>query len=361
MSKDLTNSAVDRRNILNNNTALQEVYEQVGFYGLKFEGKYRFTKQQIASYFEVDIRTIDRLLENHKQELEQTGYELFTGSKLKHFKEEVLKFLEKAKSGEDVHDISVVHIVQLFENEADGLSKTVNLGVFTYKTFLNVGMLLTGSERAQILRSAILDIVIDVLNKKLGGTTKFINQREEEFLPSAIREYNYRKEFTNALDKYIDSNKFKYSQLTDKIYKSIFKENAKEYRKIVQLNNKESVRSTMYSEVLDLISGYENGYADFLKKKSEQLNRRLTLSEAHLLFNEFESVMEAFISPLQEKARSLMASRDLAFRDALHEKLKDYINEVSADDFDKFLGERSMDLEKRLEDNKEVFKRLKDR
>lgn len=361
MSKDLTNSAIDRRNILNNNTAIQEVYEQVGFYGLKFDGKYRFTKQQIANYFEVDIRTIDRLLENHKTELEQSGYELFTGSTLKKFKDEVSKFLEKAKSGGDAHDISVVHIVQLFENEVDSLAKTANLGVFTYKTFLNVGMLLTGSENAQQLRSAILDIVIDVLNKKLGGSTKFINQREEEFLPSAIREYSYRKEFTDAIDKYVEKNKFKYSQLTDKIHKSIFKENAKEYRKILQLNSKESVRSTMYSEVLDLIAGYENGYADFLRKKSEAAGRRLTLSEAHLLFNEFESVMEAFINPLQEKARSLMASRDLAFRDALHEKLKSYINEVSADDFDKFLGERSMDLEKRLEDNKEVFKRLKDR
>jgi hypothetical protein len=361
MSKDLTNSLIDRKNILNNNTAIQEVYKQVGFYGIKFEGKYRFTKQQLANYFEVDIRTIDRLLENHKEELENTGYELFTGLKLKKFKDEISQFLVKAKSGGDVHDISVVNIVQLFENEVDSLSKTPSLGVFTYKTFLNVGMLLTGSEIAQKLRSAILDIVIDVLNKKLGGNTKFINQREEEFLPSAIREHNYRKEFTDAIDKYVEKNKFKYSQLTDKIYKSIFKENAKEYRKILQLNSKESVRTTMYSEVLDLIAGYENGYADFLRKKSEAAGRKMTLSEAHLLFNEFESVMAAFINPLQEKARSLMASRDLVFRDALHEKLKDYVNEVSSDDFDKFLGERSMDLEKRLEENKEVFKRLKDR
>ncbi len=361
MNKDLTNSALDRKNILNNNIAIQGVYEQVGFYGLKFDNKYRFTKQQIAEYFEVDIRTIDRLLENHKQELEQNGYELFAGTQLRLFKEEILNFLEKAKKEPAVHDISVVHIVQLYENEVDSLAKTPNLGVFTYKAFLNAGMLLTGSDKAQKLRSSILDIVIDVLNKRLGGTTKYINQREEEFLPSAIREYNYRKEFTDALDKYIEKNKFKYSQLTDKIYKSIFKENAKEYRKLLQLNRKESVRSTMYSEVLDLISGYENGFADFLAKKSVATGRSLSLSEAHQLFTEFETVMEAFVNPLREKARSLMASRDLAFRDALHEKLKDYVDEVSADDFDKFLGERSMDLEKRLEDNKDVFKRLKDR
>lgn len=358
--KDLTNSTVDRKNILNNNLAIQEVYKQIGFYGFKFEGKYRFTKQQIAQYFEVDIRTIDRILENHKEELEQSGYSLYTGSKLKAFKEQLLDYVTVTKS-KDAHDIHVVSMVQSLEGEVDSLIKTAQLGVFTFKAFLNIGMLLSGSEKAQKLRSAVLDIVIDVLNKRIGGKTKYINQREEEFLPSAIREYNYRQEFTNALDHYITETKFKYSQLTDKIYKSIFKENAKEYRQILNLNSKESVRSTFYSEVLDLIASYENGFASFLKKHSEKLKRKVTLSEAHKLFSEFEEVMDAFVNPLREKARSLMASRDLAFRDALHEKLKDYINEVSSEDFNKFLGERSMDLEKRLEDNKEVFKRLKDR
>lgn len=361
MSKDLTNSSIDRKNILNNNLAIQEVYEQVGFYGIKYEGKYRFTKQQVAQYFEVDIRTIDRLLENHKAELEQSGYELYTGPKLKSYKEQVVDFVKLAKEKGDVHDMNVVNILQLSENELDSLSKSPQLSVFTYKAFLNIGMLLTGSEKAQKLRSAILDIVIDVLHKKLGGKTKYINQREEEFLPSAIREYNYRKEFTNALDFHIVENKFKYGQLTDKIYKSIFKENAKEYRQILKLNSKESVRSTMYSEVLDLIAGYENGYANYLKIEFEKIGRKLSLSEAHTLFGIYEQITEATLVPLREKARSLMASRDLAFRDALHEKLKEYVDEVSSEDYDKFLGERSMDLEKRLEDNKDVFKRLKDR
>ena len=79
------------------------------------------------------------------------------------------------------------------------------------------------------------------------------------------------------------------------------------------------------------------------------------------MFITYEQITEATLIPLREKARSLLASRDLAFRDALHEKLKEYVNEVSSDDYDKFLGDRSMDLEQRLEDNKEVFKRLKER
>ncbi|MFT4204767.1 MAG: DNA-binding protein [Chitinophagaceae bacterium] len=361
MAKDLTNSDLDRKNILNNNVAIQEVYQQVGFFGFKHDGKFRFTKQQLAEYFEVDIRTIERIVENYKDEIVESGYEIYSGLRLKDFKDKITDFVKKVNQGYHVPDTNVGNMVQSFENELDNLSKTPQLAVFTYKSFLNVGMLLTGSEKAQNLRSAILDIVIDVLNQKLGGKTKFINQREEEFLPSAIREYNYRQEFTNALDFYITENKFKYAQLTDKIYKSIFKEDAKEYRQILKLSTKESVRSTMYSEVLDLIAGYENGFSTFLRTEYEKIGKKLSLSEAHLLFEKYELLTEPTLIPLREKARSLMASRDLAFRDALHEKLKNYINEVTSEDYDKFLGDRSMDLEQRLEDNKDVFKRLKER
>ena len=204
MSKDLTNSSVDRKNILNNNIAIQEIYKQVCFYGISFEVKYRFTKQKVAHFFEVDIRTIERILENHKAELEVNGYELYTGSRLKKYKEAVADFFKSSASNRTESDVPEIHVgdmSQTIENELDSLSKTPQLAVFTYKSFLNIGMLLTGSEKARQLRSSILDIVIDVLNKKIGGKTKFVNQREEEFLPSAIREYNYRQEFTNALGR----------------------------------------------------------------------------------------------------------------------------------------------------------------
>ena len=112
---------------------------------------------------------------------------------------------------------------------------------------------------------------------------------------------------------------------------------------------------------LILIAGYENGFSTFLKSEFEQLGRKLGLSEANILFTKYEQLTEATLIPLREKARSLMASRDLAFRDALHEKLKEYFNEASSDDYDKFLGDRSMALEQRIEDNKDVFKRLKER
>jgi len=74
----------------------------------------------------------------------------------------------------------------------------------------------------------------------------------------------------------------------------------------------------MYSEVLDLIVSYENGFANFLKEAYEKNdNTPIRLSEANLLFTKFEEMTTSIYGPLKEKARSLMATRDMAFRDAL--------------------------------------------
>jgi len=58
-----------------------------------------------------------------------------------------------------------------------------------------------------------------------------------------------------------------------------------------------------------------------------------------------------------------MASRDLCFRDALHDKIEGYIQSVPTVDFKKFLGKTSKSLSERLEDEETlaVFQRLKDR
>jgi hypothetical protein len=50
-------------------------------------------------------------------------------------------------------------------------------------------MLLTESERARMLRHTILDIVIDTINQRTGGSTKYINQRDEDFILAYFQEY----------------------------------------------------------------------------------------------------------------------------------------------------------------------------
>lgn len=338
MNKDLTNSAIVRQNVLNNAYAVDEIQKAVGIKGVMFEQAYRFVKRQLADFYGVTERTIENCLEKNDKELTRNGYEVLKGKRLMDFK--------LAASVTDVP-------------EMDFGNKTVQLGVFDFRAFLNVGMLLTDSDKARQLRSAILDIVIDTINKRTGGNTKYINQRDEDFVVNLLRGEDYRREFTDALRDCVAMGNFKYIVYTDKVYVSIFKENAQEYRKILQLEKNENVRHTMYSEVLDIISSYEAGFAEVLRKAYEAKGAKLTSWETDRLFADFEG--QHLWEPLREKARVKMASRDLCFRDALHQNLKEYVSAVPASDFDRFLGEKSMELDQRLEEYKEALKRLKER
>ncbi|MBU1101426.1 MAG: DNA-binding protein [Bacteroidetes bacterium] len=338
MAKELTNSQIDRQNILNNQLALEEIRREVGFEGILFEGEYKFIKNQISTFFEVDPRTIDRYLEKYSDELSQNGYEVLRGKRLQDYK--------LALKSAEVDGIDVVH-------------KVVNLGVFNFRAFLNLAMLLVESEKAKILRGVILDIVIDTINKKTGGATKYINQRDEDFVVNYLRGEDYRKEFTEALRDYVDMGKAKYPIYTDKIYKSIFKENTQEYRQVLKLHQKEKVRNTLYSEILLVISSFETGFAEELKNEFDHLGRKLRPHEVDRLYTRFES-KRLWVPQIQD-ARTKMASRDLGFRDALHLKLKEYIGAIPPEDFERFLGEKSKDLAERLEEMKDVFKRLKER
>lgn len=85
----------------------------------------------------------------------------------------------------------------------------------------------------------------------------------------AFQEENYRKEFTDALKNYVDMGNFKYPLYTDKIYLSIFRGKANEYRKILCLQEKDKVRDTFCSEILDLVSAYEYGFAKVIEEKQK--------------------------------------------------------------------------------------------
>ncbi len=180
-------------------------------------------------------------------------------------------------------------------------------------------------------------------------------------MPSAYREVSYRKVFTKALDIYLDMNKAKYGIYTDKIYQVVFKENAQEYKQILNLESNDTVRDTLYSEVLKAIASVENGLAEDMKIKSEQIGRKLQPVELDELIEIAES--NPYLIPIIEDARTKMASRDLSFRDALHQKLEAYIQTVPEADSEKFLSEASRSLEEQLADPETlaVFKRLKDR
>jgi hypothetical protein len=330
--KDLTNSNIERQNILNNKFALQHIQEYVGIEGMMFEGEFKFTKTMVAQFFKIEERTVERYLEQYQEELKHNGYVLIRGKALKELK---LQFAPVINVG----------------------SKTTQLGLFNFRSLLNLAMLLKESENARLLRSKMLDIVIDTINQRTGGGTKFINRFDANYLPAAIQESRYRKDFTSALSNYVNLGNYKYALYTDKIYQCIFKENAKEYKQILKLAENDKVRDTMYAEVLNSIASFETGLAFEIEKKSKEMNRLLEPHEVDILFSDFAQHPQQ--RPYIEDARIKMASRDLHFRDALHLKLEEYIQAVSPADFDRFLGEQSVIFEKELENAKDVLNRLK--
>ncbi|HEV7781460.1 MAG TPA: DNA-binding protein [Chitinophagaceae bacterium] len=331
---DLTKSTIDRQNILNNKQAVEKIQEYLGLTGMLFNNEYKFTIQQVIEFYLVDRATINRYLNQFENELKHNGYEVLKGKKLREFKDQFGHILEEGM-------------------------KAPQLGVFNFRALLNLGMLLSESENAKVLRSKMLDIVIDTINNKLGGSTKYINQRDEDFFTAIVKEPGYRKKFTSALSKYVEMDNSKYSFFTDKIYKSIFNENAKEYKHILQLEDSENPRDTMYGEVLKMIASFENGLAHELENEWRRKERKLTPAEAEELLDNFSK--HPLFKPLIEDACIKMASRDYGFRQILHEKLRQYLKSVPYSDFERFLGEKSKALGERLEENKDVFIRLKDR
>lgn len=338
MDKNLSSSSIDRQNILNNQYALAQIEKDSDIRVIEFEGKRFILKEQAAGLLGVTVRTIDNYIETHKPELSKNGYAVLRGKPL----EELKKLIKNA----DVNENPFVNI------------KTPQLSVFDFRAFLNLAMLVN-SEPAKIIRSRILDITINTIIQKAGGNTRYINQRDEDFIGSWFEEENYRREFTAALDSCVDMGKYKYPIYTNKIYTAIFAENTREYRKILKLEGKDKTRDTMYAEVLDLIASFESGLAEKLNEECTKLNRKLTQQETDNLFDNFAK--QSLFKPLIEKARNKMASRDFVFRDALHHKLQNYIRPVKEKDFQRFIGEKSQDLENRLMEAQEVMKRLKER
>lgn len=331
MAKDLTTSQLDRQNILNNELAIEEVQEKSGVEGIEWDGKLYVTREMTAEFFQVDIRTISRYIEQNNEELTRNGYVVLKGKKLKEFIAAV------HSSGKDIYVPT----------------KTTVLGVFDFRAFLNLAMLISESDRARALRQMMLDVVIDLINRKTGGGTKYINQRDKDFVFAQIQEDNYRRQFTDALKKYVVDNRYKYAHFTDSIYVSIFREKAAEYKKILDLKANDKVRDTFYSEILDIIAAYESGLAEAIEKEYERLGHILSFEEVEALFKTFEEM--ALWKPLIQRGRVKMASRDMALRDAFHYQLAEYIKPLDQEEYQKFLGATGDELERLMDENKEVL------
>lgn len=110
-------------------------------------------------------------------------------------------------------------------------------------------------------------------------------------------------------------------------------------------------------------SGYRMNLTTAARRDISALLRRFRAlhisAKVDELYSNFES--QRHWVPLINKAQSKMASRDLCFRDALHQNLVDHIGAVLLEDFNRFISERSMALTERIEQYVDALKRLKDR
>ena len=332
MANDLTTSKISRQNILNNPVALPRIREALDITPLEFKGVLYITKQMAADFYEVDLRTIENCLSANEDELRKNGYSIWKGNPLKEFK---------------------LH----FAPEIDFGSKITQLGLFDFRSFLNIGMLLTTSEKAKQVRSLMLDIVISVINEKTGGGTKYINRRDRNYVTSAIQEENYHRKMTDAIRDYVDGHeRFKYSTVIDMIYKAVFCEKAKEYKKLLDLSEKDNLRRTLYAEVLVSISAFENQVAEMIKAKAKEMGP-ISVEEVGQFIKELSAM--PFVKPILEDARTKMASRDFALRDVYHDNIAEYLKAVSPEEYEKFIGSQSVDFDHLLDENKEVLDRLK--
>lgn len=334
---NLTTSKVARQNILNNQYALQEIQNGIGMQGVLYQREFRFSKKQVASFFGVEERTLNYYLKINNEELRQNGYTVLSGQELKEFISVVSE-----QRVDDVWEIS---------------SRTPKLAVFNFRAFLNLAMLLTNNDKARQVRSVVLDISISAINKRTGGGTKYINSRDSNYLQSAIKEQNYRKVLTSAINSYVEgTSTAKYRQITDCIYKAIFRENAKEYAELLKVPD-DSIHDTMYAEVLMIIASFENGVGYAIQQRFNETRSLVPVDYVCEIIESFaQNPMQI---PYLEDARTKMASRDYCFRETHHENISEYISPVSSSDFERFIGEHSDSLLQDLFTRRDVMKRLK--
>ena len=339
-NNNLTTSQVARQNILNNYYALRAIQNEVGLQGIIFKEEFKFIKKHVADFFGVDERTINYYLNTHSEELINNGYEVLSGQDLKDFVSEIE--------------------LQFPENENWRISKrTPKLSVFNFRSFLNLAMLIPNNPKAKQIRSLILDISITTINKRTGGGTKYINSRDANYMQSAMSERRYRKVLTTAINQYVEGiSNAKYAQITDYIYKAIFRENAQEYANILKLDDIDSIHDTMYSEVLMIIASFQNGVGFAIQEEFNKTKQRVSLQTVYDIISDFAS--NPMQIPYLEDARTKMASRDLCFREAHHQNIAEYISAVQPSDYEKFIGEHSDGLLQDLFNQRDVMKRLKE-
>ena len=154
-----------------------------------------------ADYYEVDVKTIEKLIERNKAELEENGLKLYSKK----------EFLNRQNVGLKNNEQLKGKSILTFEDGNQLTYPNRGLLLISKRVLLNIGMLLRDSEVAKELRRRILDIAFDAEEGKgsIETITKEIN--EEELLKMELGDAIV----SGDMDKYIKAS-LKLSELKNK-------------------------------------------------------------------------------------------------------------------------------------------------
>jgi len=224
---------------------------------------------------------------------------------------------QKSKRGGDIRSIEYILTIDMAKEVA--MLENNDLGKKVRKYFIR-----TEERFKQVMRIAF-------------ENPKFVNQLSEDFKETREETKDYRKDFTDSIKKFV-SAKY-YGTYTDMLYKFLFSERAKEYRKLLNLAKKDLTRNTMYEEILFIIGSFETGLAGELEKKYKKKEKHLNQEEFIEIFKQFSSTRNW--DAYKKRVRKIMATYDEELRNIKHPKLIDYKKEFTNEDIKQLLGQRT--------------------
>ena len=204
------------------------------------------TTQQAANYYECSLDSVKTIIKRNREEFESDGMIILTGTELDNFKEKILQG----------------------SNEPDKISsKTRSLTIFTKRSLLRIGMLMTSNLMATKIRNYLLNIE----EKTEIDRKSWAIQREVGIIE--------RKRMTSAISKYIPESKhkkFAYPNYTNMIYKILFGCDAKTLRNVRKVKTNDALRDSFseselrrVEEVETIVTGLIS--MDFTYKQIEQM------------------------------------------------------------------------------------------
>lgn len=184
--------------------------------------------EQVANYYEVSNVAIRTVISRHRDEIESDGITVLKGGELKEFKEQVC----------ELHGVTT----KVMSN------KTTVLTILTKRAMLRIGMLLTTSPIAKLVRNYLLDSEETLTQEQ----KKWIAKREAGIID--------RKRMTTAIANYVPDTphkRFAYPNYTNLIYKCIFNKTAKQMREERGFNKNDALRDSFTGNELQMVDEAE--------------------------------------------------------------------------------------------------------